>query len=115
MAKSKITQVPVDGNGNWLSYAGGVAYTKPDGSRGYGLFWSDEVTFEAVMKIDGMYTGYSAKGLQVRDIDTDKVYNMFVSDFIKAAPRYVITNGVFPKMEWTVSKRGNNYGIKPVV
>jgi hypothetical protein len=99
-----VDRVPIDKDGNWLSYDA----------------WNDggydtNVTFEAHMEITGMYTGRSAKGLKVTDLNTGRDYHMFVSDFIKTVPLVTIVMGCYPKMTWTVSKRGSNYGIKPVV
>lgn len=113
MSRSKITQVPVDDNGNWLSYDGGY-FSHAQGKYVHGNY-TTEITFEAVMKISGMYTGYSAKGLEVTDLNTGKTYHMFVSDFVKTIGHATIRNGVYDSMLWTASKRGSNYGIKPVI
>lgn len=113
MSKSKITQVPVDDEGNWLSYDGGF-YSHKANRFMYDLYTTD-ITFRAHMEIDGMYAGRSAKGLTVKDLYTGKEYNMFISDFINTVKHVTIQNGVYHPMLWTASKRGSNYGIKPVI
>lgn len=102
MKPPKVYTVPVDKNGNWLSYGG----------YGYEL-WEVE-PFRAVMAIDHIYSGRSAKGLVLVDIATKKTYQMFMTDFVKAVKELTISRGVFPSLLWVPQKRGMNYGIRPL-
>lgn len=104
----KEPTVPVDNNGNWLSY--------PD-YRHKG--WELVHPFYAELEILSMYHGRSAKGLNLRDVNTGKEYPMFIGDLVDA-----LKNGTFSveqteeggrlKGWWTASKRGANYGLKAV-
>ena len=104
-------EVPVDKNGNWLAY--------PDYRQ---ETWEPVRPFFAVMTIDGMETGRSAKRVILKD-DKGKKYPMFVSDLIDGIKKG--TFDVFSEIGggsdgeggrisswWTASKRGANYGIK---
>lgn len=103
-------QVPVDENGNWLSY--------PDY---FCKGWTRVYPFHAVMVIDGMRTGRSSKVVVLKDTATDKRYPMFVADLVKGVQQGTL--GVsFDEGEgvgkisawWTASKKGANYGIKSI-
>ena len=98
-----IDRVPIDANGNWQSY--------PYYSHG----WDYNTTITARMKIDGMYSGRSAKGIVLEDLLTGRKYHMFIADFVEAAQSLIIVTGHFEEMLWTASKRGTNYGIKPLM
>ena len=98
-----IDRVPVDANGNWQSYPH------------YNSGWDYNITITARMKVDGMYSGRSAKGIILEDLLTGKRYHMFIADFVQAAQNLIITAGIFEEMLWTASKRGTNYGIKPLM
>jgi hypothetical protein len=99
-------QVPVDEHGNWLAY--------PDWRH---KGWEPVRPFHAIMEIDGMETGRSAKRVILKD-ENGKKYPMFVSDLIKGIQMgtfQVSSNTDSPgRIEawWTASKRGSNYGIQ---
>ena len=96
-----VDRVPVDKNGNWLSY------------DGWCEGWDTNVKFSAQMEVVSLYSGRSAKGAVVKDVDTDKKYQVFMTDFIDAVRGHQVAYGVFPWMEWEACKRGANYGIRP--
>lgn len=102
-------QMPVDKDGNWISYPG------------YGhLGWQEIIEpFYAEFVIDGMRTGRSSKVVILKDVKSGFSAPMFVADLVKG-----IQNGEFTVEQradggriigwWTGSKRGANYGIKAV-
>lgn len=98
-----VEKVPVDEySGNWLSYD---AWTKT---------YDYNVRFSAKMQLVTLYSGRSAKGAVIKDLNTGKQYQMFMTDFISAIIANVVDHGLFPEMEWEAVKRGANYGIRPV-
>ena len=102
---AKHPEVPVDENGNWMHY--------PEGWRA-NIQWLPVREFAAVLTIESMYTGRSAKYLKVKNKATGITYPMFVSDLVK----FIQDGGTVYNGElhgkWTASKRGANYGIKAV-
>lgn len=105
---AKRPLVPVDKDGNWLHYP---SYEHSD--------WEDVKPFWAVLRVDGLRTGRSAKYLILEDTVTNKQYPMFVSDLVKGIQQGALDvdgNGGegYLTALWTASKRGANYGIKAV-
>lgn len=104
----KKPKVPIDKDGNWLSYPGFDQES-----------WEDVTPFWAVMRIDHMRTGRSSKVVILQDIETKKVYPMFVADLVKGIREGTMDvkggdgEGYLAAL-WTASKRGANYGIKAV-
>lgn len=104
-----IPEVPVDDNGNWLSYPSYL-------HKGWETV---PQPFYAEFEIDGMHVGRSAKNVILKDVNTGKTYPMFIADLVKG-----IQNGDFTIEQhagtgrisgwWTGSKRGANYGIKAI-
>lgn len=108
---AKLPQMPVDANGNWISYPG---YNKAGWEAVHQPFY-------AIMEVDHMETGRSSKIVVLKDTKTGKTYPMFIGDLVKG-----LKNGDFDVQGgsenspglitawWTGSKRGANYGIKAV-
>lgn len=104
-------QMPVDKDGNWVSYPGW-------GTSSWETVYQP---FHAVMEIDGMHTGRSAKNVILKDKATGKTYPMFVADLVSGIQKGTLqvqsNNDGAPgtiTAWWTGSKRGTNYGIKAV-
>lgn len=101
-------EVPVDKDGNWLSYPS------------YGqTAWELVFPFYGELEILSMYHGRSAKGLNLRDVNTGKTFPMFIGDLVDALQNGTFTVDQTPeggrlKGWWTASKRGANYGLKAV-
>lgn len=95
----KMPKVPVDDDGNWLSYAG------------YSTKMQLIEPFKAVLVVESIHAGRSAKHIIVKNFDTGVRYPMFLPDFIDVTRRGVIYGGIMSGI-WTASKRGQNYGIK---
>jgi hypothetical protein len=99
---SNAPEVPVDKNGNWISY--------PD----YRSEWKSVIPWRDEFVIDHMETGRSSKIVVLRSTFTDQTYPMFIADlvkFIQDSDR--IEDGVLSGI-WTACKRGMNYGIKEI-
>lgn len=104
-------QVPVDKNGNWMAY--------PDWR--FTGWETIHQPFYAVMEIDGMETGRSAKRVILKNVDTGQKYPMFVADLVGGIKEgaFIVTVGQLQSSGkisgwWTACKRGANYGIKAV-
>lgn len=97
----KAPVVPVDKDGNWLTF--------PDWRFDR---WEDVDPFYASLNIDGIYSGRSAKGLTLKD-DNGKEYSMFLTDLVEALknPEVHVSLGRIAGY-WTAAKRGSNYGVK---
>jgi len=99
----KAPEVPVDIDGNWLSY--------PDYNH---KGWLTVTPFHATLTVDSMRTGRSSKVIILTD-DNDRRYPMFVADLVKG-----IQDGTLDvaagalTATWTASKRGANYGIRSI-
>lgn len=107
----KLPEMPVDADGNWLSYPG--TWNHDTWEVIHQPFW-------AVMRIDGMRTGRSSKVVILEDIETKKSYPMFVADLVKGIREGALSvmsgdGEGYLSANWTGSKRGANYGIKAVV
>lgn len=99
----KRPTVPVDAKGNWLHYPSwyeqnATALVEP---------------FDAVLEVVQMNTGRSAKYVTLRNVETNITYPMFVSDLLDVVRYGEVSKGRMTG-RWTVSKRGQNYGIKIV-
>lgn len=96
-------QVPVDKNGNWLSYPGW-------GQDG----WQPVEPWFDVLEVDGMETGRSSKLVILKDAEGHR-YPMFVADLVRGIQEKSLRvhDGKVSAI-WTASKRGKNYGIKAV-
>jgi len=93
--------VPVDSKGNWLGY----------GQDWRVAGWREILQpFYAVMTIEDIYSGRSAKGIVLSDENGTR-YPMFIKDFVELAKNGTVSEGKIAGF-WTGSKRGNNYGIK---
>lgn len=94
--------VPVDKSGNWQSY------------DGYADRWEKVEPFLAELEIVEMYSGRSAKGIILADPVSAVQYPMFIGDLVAYIKNGgLISNGTICSW-WTASKRGQNYGIKPI-
>ena len=107
----KLPEVPVDRDGNWISYP-----------ANYNLGGWEVIhqPFFAVMTIDGMHVGRSAKNVILKD-ENGKTYPMFIADLVAGIQKGTLAvssnNDGEPgtiSAYWTGSKRGANYGIKAV-
>lgn len=102
-------KVPVGEDGNWLGYA----------FHGH-KNWELVTPFYAELEILSMYTGRSAKGLVLRDVDTGREFPMFISDLVDVFQNETLVviehtqAGGRLKGQWTACKRGSNYGIRAV-
>ncbi len=100
--------VPVDAQGNWMSYP----------SHG-DQKWHAVTPFTAEMKIDSLQTGRSSKVVILKDERNGARYPMFIADLVKIIQEGKVdilsSNGEgYLTATWTASKRGANYGIKAV-
>lgn len=98
-----VTEAPFDEQGNMLPYH------QPHYRTGYaaptmGALPGDITT----LKVVGMYSGRSAKGVLVED-DKGRRYQMFVKDLIDIL---MAGAGVTLAGPFEISKRGANYGIR---
>lgn len=106
----KLPEMPVDKDGNWVSYP---VYN--------GQWEVVHQPFHAVMEIEGIHSGRSAKNVILKDVATGKTYPMFVVDLVNGIQKgtlNVTSDGQGTPgniiATWTGSKRGANYGIKAV-
>ena len=104
-----LPEMPVDENGNWIDWAG----------YSHARWETVHQPFPASFEIDGMRTGRSSKKVILKDVETGRLYPMFVSDLVKGVQQgdfelsYENGAGRLSGL-WTGSKRGANYGIKAV-
>lgn len=100
---AKNPHVPVDNDGNWLSYP---AWNHAG--------WLKVKPFHATLTVDSVRTGRSSKVVVLVD-DAGKSYPMFVADLVKGIKdgSLEIVAGQITAT-WTVSKRGANYGIRSI-
>lgn len=98
-------KVPVDKDGNWLSY--------PDHWMTHA--WEEVTPFFAVMSISKLHSGRSAKHLILEDTATGKTYPMFIGDLVKGIKNCTlrVSEGNLSAI-WTGSKMGTNYGIRSI-
>lgn len=102
---AKAPQMPVDSNGNFIHYP----------SWNVASWETLHVPFWAVCEIDGMFSGRSAKYLILKDVGTGRTWPMFISDLVNSIQNNVVeVKDAKLKAYWFGSKKGANYGMKPV-
>jgi hypothetical protein len=72
----------------------------------------DPQTFYAVLRYESYTRDGRAETLWWKDVDTGRLYPMFVSSVCEILKSYVLDGKV--NGTWTMIKRGTNYGIKAV-
>ncbi|GAA0719330.1 hypothetical protein Drose_05655 [Dactylosporangium roseum] len=99
---TSVTDVPYDADGNLLHYA----------DRWQDAQWRANEPFLAVMALDGMRSGRSAKYVLLND-SSGRSYPMFVADLLDLLRRSNtgIRDGRTEAETWIVRKRGRNYGV----
>lgn len=98
-------EVPVDSNGNWLSYP---SYRN--------TVYEYAPNFSDTLKVIGYSRGRSSVTIDLQGSDGKK-YSMFISDFMDIMTGGIATitstpDGVYFGATWQACKKGGNYGIK---
>ena len=110
----KHPQMPTDKDGNWQHFPMSTFERVGDQYVRHPNHWVIvQEPFYAVLEIDRMNTGRSAKYATVRNVETGVTYPMFVSDLLDVIRYAEVSEGQM-RGTWTGSKRGQNYGIKIV-
>jgi hypothetical protein len=97
-------------------YESGSLANYPNNYSSYPLFGTKMhpiVPFTAEMKLIDYTKGRSAVNFIFKDLETGRTYPMFLTDFYKIARDDILKNGILSKRQWTIVKRGANYGIVP--
>lgn len=102
-AKTKVTELPFDKQGNMLHYP--MIYA-------LGEYRPNE-EFHADFLIDTYERGQSAARIILEDCATQARYPMFLSDFVAMTQMNRIKYGEVSGV-WIGTKKGMNYGIKMV-
>lgn len=73
--------------------------------------WRPVEEFEATLNYDTFTRGRSAAYLILRDREHNRLYPMFLAELDMALPHF---NGGVISGTWTITKRGENFGVKLV-
>ena len=79
--------------------------------------WGDEkisyrsAQFHATLKVSGMYSGRSAKGIVLRNETTGDIYYLFIKELLDIFEKVGVQKGGYITAMWKYVKRGMNYGI----
>lgn len=79
---------------------------------GHGVDWVQPFEFTATLRLEeGVTSGRSAKYVHWREEITNKVYPMFISEFVSLVRNGTIAQGR-ASGRWGFRKRGQNFGIE---
>ncbi len=106
--------VPYNHRGDMMDYDNGFTEGAANSTCGglYGHHRLPAEEFYAIMRLDGMYSGRSAKGLVWID-DMEHRYQMFVADLVKMLQAWKV-DALDMRGWWIPCKRGANFGVRYV-
>jgi len=104
-------RIPFDTSDNQLHYAGREPPANPDPDDvDKDVTWKKNCQFHDTLKVEGMYSGQTAKYLRVVSTTTGHHYTMFVRDVIDVLLHATVDKGEMTAT-WTFTKRGANFGV----